>query len=176
VIPPSALTADTAITMRRWNNPLPAPIHGYSPRYEFLPDGTTFKRALTLTIPFQGGADARVFWSAPNGRWEDRGGKINGGSITTVVNHFSSGGAGGTPVCPLQGGDAFCTAYGPSWNCCNALTIDPKATVSYCFDRLHDLDHCGGCNEIDKCLPTQYCQNLGGAAACVTCDTANCAQ
>ncbi len=38
---------------------------GYSPRYEFLPAGTKFKKAVALTIPFTG-ADARVFRSTPS--------------------------------------------------------------------------------------------------------------
>jgi hypothetical protein len=174
VIPPDALATDVAFTMRRWKNPLPAPIHGYSPRYEFLPDGTTFKRAATLTIPFQGGADARVFWSAPAGGWEDHGGTINGSTITTAVTHFSSGGVGGSPVCPTQGGNSVCRALGASWNCCYALTLDPQATTSYCYDYLNDPDHCGGCDAFNKCAITQYCQNRSGSATCVTCDLGSC--
>ena len=175
VVPPGALDADVEITMRRWKNPLPPPITGYSPRYEFLPDGTTFKRALSLTIPFQGGADARVFWSTPEGHWEDHGGTIVGDTIRTVVTHFSSGGAGGTPSCPTQGGNTICSsAFGAGWLCCYALTLDPQAEVSYCYDHLHDHDHCGGCDEIFACSPTQFCQNNAGSVACVTCDPSVC--
>ncbi len=167
-IPANALAADTAITIKRWKNPLPPPVDGRSNRYEFLPEGTQFKMPVSVTIPFDGSADAIFLWTAAAGGYENANGKITGKMITGRVTHFSSGGASGKPICPTQGGNTFCRQFG-LWNCCYGSQIAPDAVTSFCFDPIHDDHYCVNCDPFYDCAAKgQQCVQIGPATS--TCE------
>lgn len=91
-IPPESVDGDTMITIAASTAPPPAGALG--PVYQFGPAGLVFARPVTISLALPAGlADADIYWSKPAGAsgYDNVGGTIEGGKVTTQIVHFSEG-------------------------------------------------------------------------------------
>jgi hypothetical protein len=97
-IPPGALTMDTNITIQSVNVQPPAGTVLVGPALDFGPEGTTFKAAVTVTLPFDmakipAGRTASdiLIYTAPKGstQYTALSTTLGSGSVTTQTSHFS---------------------------------------------------------------------------------------
>ncbi len=96
VIPPGALAADTTITIASSapSSSLPdqASISGMV--YDFGPDGTTFTKPVSLTLPVsgaipQGKSAVCAFLDTTKGAWVELPGSASGATVTCQTTHFT---------------------------------------------------------------------------------------
>jgi len=97
-IPPGALSMNTNITIQSVNVKAPPGTVLVGPAYDFGPDGTTFKAAVTITLPFEmakipaGRTPSDiVIWTAPKGstQFTQTSTALGSGVVTTQTSHFS---------------------------------------------------------------------------------------
>jgi hypothetical protein len=169
-IPPGALAQDTPITIEKTSDKAPKGLKAYSPLFKFGPDGQQFSMLVTISIDFTGDdAMTRVYWTSvfdSETIWDDRGGTVDGHTVSTQVPHFSSGFAG-----DVTGGtciDDYVCRMGKigteGWYCCGT------GAIKNCVDTNHDEENCDGCGV--KCEVGKYCTVVGsGTSACLQCTT-----
>jgi len=90
VVPPGALAQETRITLTTAT----APAAALSPMYQFRPEGLTFQKPITVTMPLPAAAPAgtSVLWTqyGDPAVWEYLGGTAAGSTIAVQVAHFSN--------------------------------------------------------------------------------------
>jgi len=102
-IPAGALANDTAITIAQSSATSPA--GALSPVYEFGPDGTTFSKPATVTLPVPQGTNAgSVYWSAAGASYDELPTMVQGTSAVAQIVRLSRGFVGAP--CGTAGGSA----------------------------------------------------------------------
>ena len=91
-IPFGALDSATTISVTTSAAPPPAGVGAVSPVYQFGPEGLTFAKPVTVTLPMPAGVTTgSIYWSRLGSTtvFDPIGGTISGGRITAEVPHFS---------------------------------------------------------------------------------------
>lgn len=106
-IPAGALGNDTAITIAQSSATSPA--GALSPVYEFGPDGTTFSKPVTVTLPVAAGTSAgSVYWSSAGGSYAELPTMVQGAIAVAQIVRLSRGfvgarcGTAGGAACPVR--------------------------------------------------------------------------
>jgi hypothetical protein len=120
-VPAAAVAADTTITIEQTGDTAP----GGAPVFRFLPAGTTFANAATVTFPNpQGLSSATVYWSEPGSAtaFTALPATVTADGIVAQVTHFSVGfvgaacaeGAACAPSNPCHAGTISCAGGAPA--------------------------------------------------------------
>ncbi len=169
IIPPGALTADTAIGIAEIGATLPEPYRAVTPIYRFTPDGLAFLVPATVRFAIVGDTmNVDVLWSrVPPATGFDNLGKTRGPSqISAQITHFSDGFGGDTGGTCAN--DSVCrqAAGGPTpgnWYCCGT------GDIKNCVDTNAHAQNCDGCGRV--CEVGKYCAPISqSTATCLTCE------
>jgi len=132
-IPAGALATAQTITMAVASDATPAGYEAYSPLFRFGPEGLTFAKPVTVSIPFTppaGSAKIAVYWSRSGSSGYDPLAATIAGSVATVdVTHFSEG----------------FVAKGADSDSCPA---PQKRCSGSCVDLLEEDANCGECGRV----------------------------
>lgn len=93
-IPPDAVDSDVDVTITETQDPAPSGSGAVSTLYRFEPEGLVFAHPVTLTLPLPSGVTSgvSVYWSKSSGPgYDEIGGTVGSGSISTEIVHFSTG-------------------------------------------------------------------------------------
>jgi hypothetical protein len=91
-IPAGALPGDTQITITPTSAPIPSGYTGLSQLYTFGPDGTVFKKPVTVSFTLTStGTAPTVYWSNASGGFDTLATTTISNGVSASVTHFSQG-------------------------------------------------------------------------------------
>ena len=166
-IPEGALEKSEEVTVTETTKLPPDELRNVSPVYEYGPEGTTFRKPVTVRLPFEGPAEGlTVYWTRRGGsEYAPLGGRIlkDQGVIEVEVTHFSSGTVVRQGSCSS---DLDCQA-GP---CVNGICDAPDCDDNLKNANETDVD-CGGptcvrCTAGKSCAADADCYGTCTSGTC----------